>query len=69
MFNDRLVIIYNTRSDDNQEIIINNKQDIEKIESSIIKNTEKKSLSTQNAERLIDGGARELKFEHHTHHF
>ena len=56
LYNDRLIIIYNTRPNDSEEIIINGKEDIEKIETAIAKNAEKKSFSVNHAERLNDGG-------------
>ncbi len=56
LYNDRLIIIYNTRPNDSEEIIINGKEDIEKIETAIIKNAEKKSFSVNHAERLDCGG-------------
>ena len=56
LYNNRLIIIYNTRPNDSEEIIINGKEDIEKIETAIIKNAEKKSFSVNHAERLDCGG-------------
>ena len=56
LYNDRLIIIYNTRPNDSEEIIINGKEDIEKIETAIAKNAEKKSFSVNHAERLDFGG-------------
>ena len=56
LYNDRLIIIYNTRPNDSEEIIINGKEDIEKIETAIAKNAEKKSFSVNYAERLDFGG-------------
>ena len=34
-YNDSLIIVYNTKPNDSEEIVINNKEDIEKIESTI----------------------------------
>ncbi len=56
LYNHRLIIIYNTKPNDSEEIVINGKEDIEKIESAITKNLEKKSLGTENAERQVYGG-------------
>lgn len=56
LYNDRIIIIYNTKPNDCEEIIINGKEDIEKIETAIAKNAEKKSFSEFHAERPVDGG-------------
>lgn len=45
-YNDRLIIIYNTKPNDSEETVINNKEDIEKIENTI-KNLEEKSRSAK----------------------
>ena len=42
LYNDRIIIIYNTRPNDSEEIIINGKENIEKIETATLKNVEKK---------------------------
>lgn len=42
-YNDRLMIIYNTKPNDSEEIVINSKEDIEKIENTIKNLEEKKS--------------------------
>ena len=55
-YNDRLIIIYNTKPNDNEEIVINNKEDIEKIENAIKILEEKKSFSDVYAERQVNGG-------------
>ena len=56
-YNDRLIIIYNTKPNDSEEIVINNKEDIEKIENTIKNLEEKKSFSEIHAERQVNGGA------------
>ncbi len=63
LYNDRLIIIYNTKPNDSEEIVINGKEDIEKIESAITKNLEKKSLGTENAERQVYGGTNKCQIE------
>lgn len=60
-YNDRLIILYNTKSNDSEEITINGKEDIEKIENDIAKNAEKKSFSKFHAERPVDGGKTALQ--------
>lgn len=45
-YNDRLIIIYNTKPNDSEGIVINSKEDIEKIENTI-KNLEEKSRLTK----------------------
>ena len=54
-YNDRLIIIYNTKSNDSEEIVINSKEDI-KIENTIKDLQEKKSFSDVYAERQVNGG-------------
>lgn len=46
----------NTRPNDSEEIVINSKEDIEKIEHTIKNLEEKKSFSNIHAERQINGG-------------
>ena len=55
-YNDRLIIIYNTKPNDSEEIVINNKEDIKKIENTIKNLEEKKSFSEIHAERQVNGG-------------
>ena len=61
-YNDRIIIIYNTKPNDCEEIIINGKEDIEKIEKCIEKLEEKKSFSVIHAERQVDGGVNAIQF-------
>lgn len=49
-YNDRLIIIYNTKPNDSEEIVINSKEDIEKIENTI-KNLEEKKVVQRNLHR------------------
>ena len=60
-YNDRLIIIYNTKPNDSEEIVINNKEDIEKIENTIKNLEEKKSFSEIHAERQVNGGGLEIR--------
>ena len=60
-YNDRIIIIYNTKPNDCEEIIINGKEDIEKIEKCIEKLEEKKSFSVIHAERQVDGGEHRIR--------
>ncbi len=60
-YNDRLIIIYNTKSNDSEEIVINSKEDIEKIENTIKDLEEKKSFSVNHAERQVNGGDGEIR--------
>ncbi len=55
-YNDRLIIIYNTKQNDSEEIVINSKEDIEKIQNTIKNLEEKKSLGEIHAERQVNGG-------------
>lgn len=55
-YNGRLIIIYNTKPNDSEEIVINNKEDIKKIENTIKNLEEKKSFSEIHAERQVNGG-------------
>ena len=61
-YNDRLIIIYNTKPNDSEEIVINGKEDVEKIEKSIEKLEEKKSFSVNHAERQVNGGVNVIQF-------
>ena len=61
-YNDRLIIIYNTKPNDSEEIVISSKEDIEKIENTIKDLEEKKSFSVNHAERQINGGANAIQF-------
>ena len=60
-YNDRLIIIYNTKPNDSEEIVINSKEDIEKIENTIKDLEEKKSFSVNHAERQVNGGGLEIR--------
>ena len=60
-YNDRLIIIYNTKPNDSEEIVINSKEDIEKIENTIKNLEEKKSFSEIHAERQVIGGGLEIR--------
>ena len=60
-YNDRLIIFYNTKPNDSEEIVINGKEDVEKIEKSIEKLEEKKSFSDVYAERQVNGGGLEIR--------
>ena len=51
-----MIIIYNTKPNDSEEIVINSKEDIEKIENTIKDLEEKKSFSDVYAERQVIGG-------------
>ena len=55
-YNEKLIIIYNTKPNDSEEIVINSKEDIAKIENTIKNLEEKKSLGEIHAERQVDGG-------------
>lgn len=60
-YNDRLIIIYNTKQNDSEEIVINSKEDIEKIENTIKNSEEKKSLGDIHAERQVNGGEHRIR--------
>lgn len=60
-YNDRLIIIYNTKPNDSEEIVINSKEDIEKIENTIKDLEEKKSFSVNHAERQVIGGEHRIR--------
>ena len=60
-YNDRLIIIYNTKPNDSEEIVINSKEDIEKIENTIKDLEEKKSFSVNHAERQVNGGEHRIR--------
>lgn len=60
-YNDRLIIIYNTKTNDSEEIVINSKENIEKIENTIKILEEKKSFSDVYAERQVIGGETEIR--------
>ena len=60
-YNDKLIIIYNTKPNDSEEIVINSKEDIKKIENTIKNLEEKKSLGDIHAERQVDGGGLEIR--------
>lgn len=55
LFNDKIIIIYNTLPNDSEEVDINGKEDVEKIEKEIENNAKEKSLGFH-AERLAFGG-------------
>ena len=61
-YNNRIIIVYNTKPNDSEEIVINNKEDIEKIENTIKDLEEKKSFSEIHAERQVDGGVNAIQF-------
>ena len=60
-YNDRIIIAYNTKPNDCEEIIINGKEDVEKIENTIKNLEEKKSFSVIHAERQVNGGAHSFR--------
>lgn len=62
LFNDKIIIIYNTLPNDSEEVDINGKEDVENIEKEIENNAKEKSLGFD-AERLAFGGTSVSEFE------